>query len=161
MTLEALKDPVLDLLNNSSHSVTERLNEVCAYLQKSVSYYDWVGFYFADFPTKTLHLKAFAGEPTDHVAIPFGKGICGQVAVSNANFIVPDVTAQDNYISCSVHVKSEIVVPLFKDGKNVGQIDIDSHYIEAFSEKDEDFLEWVNQQVAKILISDAQGNLSF
>ena len=49
------------------------------------------------------------GEPTDHTIIPFGKGICGQVAVSNENFVVPDVQAQDNYIACSITVKAEIV----------------------------------------------------
>jgi GAF domain-containing protein len=48
---------------------------------------------------------------TDHTVIPFGKGF-GRVAVSNENFVVPDVAAQDNYIACSFTVKSEIVVPL-------------------------------------------------
>ena len=83
--------------------------------------------------------------------IPFGKGICGQVAESNANFVVPDVKAQDNYIACSIHVKAEIVVPLFKDGVNIGQIDIDSHTADPFNEEDERLLEWVNKQVAQIL----------
>ena len=93
----------------------------------------------------------FAGDPTDHTTIPFGKGICGQVAESNSNFVVPDVEAQDNYIACSINVKSEIVVPLFKDGVNIGQIDIDSHMIDPFTEEDEKLLEWVNEQVAEIL----------
>ena len=83
--------------------------------------------------------------------IPFGKGICGQVAESNANFVVPDVAAQNNYIACSMYVKAEIVIPLFKDGKNIGQIDIDSHMADPFSVEDEKFLEWVNEQVAEIL----------
>jgi len=95
--------------------------------------------------------QAFAGEPTDHEIIPFGKGICGQVAVSNQNFVVPDVKAQDNYIACSINVKAEIVIPLFVNGENVGQIDIDSHTANPFSKQDEDFLVWVNEQVASIL----------
>ena len=45
-------------------------------------------------------------------------------------------------------VKSEIVVPLFVNGKNIGQIDIDSHEIDPFTEKDEQFLEFVNQEIA-------------
>ncbi|MEM6541846.1 MAG: GAF domain-containing protein, partial [Bacteroidota bacterium] len=81
----------------------------------------------------------------------FGKGICGQVAESNQNFVVPDVYAQDNYIACSLTVKSEIVVPLFKNGENIGQIDIDSDTPDPFSEEDERFLEWVNKKVADIL----------
>jgi GAF domain-containing protein len=98
-----------------------------------------------------LHLWAQAGEPTDHTVIPFGKGICGQVAVSNQNFVVDDVHAQDNYIACSIHVKSEVVIPLFKNGKNIGQIDIDSNTAKAFDKDDETFLEWVNEQVADFL----------
>lgn len=161
MNFTSLKSESQNILDNDSLSVIERLNSLCAFLQASISHYDWVGFYFSDFSTKTLHLKAFAGEPTDHIEIPFGKGICGQVALSNSNFVVPDVAAQDNYISCSINVKSEVVIPLFKDGVNVGQIDIDSHTLDAFSEKDEEFLEWINQKVSQLLISDGEGNLSF
>jgi GAF domain-containing protein len=61
------------------------------------------------------------------------------------------VKAQDNYIACSIDVKSEIVVPLFKDGENIGQIDIDSNSLDPFSEIDEKFLVWVNEQVAEVL----------
>ena len=106
--------------------------------------------YFAKPDAKTLHLGPYVGAPTDHLIIPFGKGICGQVAVSNENFVVPDVTAQDNYIACSFTVKSEIVVPLFVKGKNIGQIDIDSHVLDPFTAADERFLEFVNQQVATL-----------
>lgn len=142
---------VKEILSNRQKSVDERLHQVCQYLQSEVEYYDWVGFYFANHDTQTLHLRTFAGDPTDHVAIPFGKGICGQVAVSDKNFVVGDVKAQDNYIACSIHVKSEIVVPLFKNDKNIGQIDIDSHSINPFTEADERFLEFVNNEVSKIL----------
>ena len=135
----------------SDQSTDDKLQGVCELLQSQFEHYDWVGFYFADHDKRLLHLGPFAGEPTDHTTIPFGKGICGQVAESNANFVVPDVKAQDNYIACSINVKSEIVVPLFKDGVNIGQIDIDSHMVDPFTEEDEKLLEWVNEQVAEIL----------
>jgi L-methionine (R)-S-oxide reductase len=151
MTLQQLKPEVSQIVNNTTLNTNEKLTKVCELLQEHIDYYDWVGFYFANEAEQTLHLKAFAGEPTDHTVIPFGKGICGQVAVSNQNFVVPDVKAQDNYIACSIYVKSEIVIPLFKDGKNIGQIDIDSHKIDPFTEEDEHFLEWVNEEVAKTL----------
>lgn len=151
MPFSHLKPKVKTILSNENEPTAQRLKEVCELLQISVGYYDWVGFYFANEAERTLHLKAFAGEPTDHTVIPFGKGICGQVAVSNKNFVVPDVKAQDNYIACSITVKSEIVIPLFKDGKNIGQIDIDSHVEDPFSAEDERFLEWVNEEVAEIL----------
>lgn len=151
MTFTQLKSEVSHILTSKVYDTEQKLTRVCELLQENIAYYDWVGFYFAHETEQTLHLKAFAGEPTDHTVIPFGKGICGQVAVSNQNFVVPDVKAQDNYIACSINVKSEIVIPLFKDGKNIGQIDIDSHKIDPFTEEDERFLEWVNAEVAKVL----------
>jgi len=149
--MQELRQPLSDIVSNEALSVGERLEQVCELLRSNVAHYDWVGFYFHESETRTLHLRAFAGEPTDHTQIPFGKGICGQVAESNQNFIVPDVKAQDNYIACSLHVKSEIVIPLFKDGQNIGQIDIDSHTIDPFSEADVALLEYVNALVAEIV----------
>lgn len=128
-----------------------RLMKVCEFLKENVPHYDWVGFYFRNGEKEELKLGPYAGAPTDHTIIPFGKGICGQVAVSNQNFVVPDVMAQDNYIACSITVKSEIVVPLFVNGQNIGQIDIDSNTLDPFTEEDERFLEFVNSEVAKIL----------
>ncbi len=151
MKLENLKPEITKLINQADQIPILKMQRICDLLQSQVSYYDWVGFYMAHETERTLHLKSQAGEPTDHTVIPFGKGICGQVAVSNENFVVEDVHAQDNYIACSIYVKSEIVIPLFRDGKNIGQIDIDSNTVNAFSNKDERFLEWVNQQVSTIL----------
>ena len=150
MANEELKPKVSKIISNSLISRDEKLLKICQLLQESIDYYNWVGFYFANPETKTLHLGPYTGTPTDHAVIPFGKGICGQVAVSNANFVVPDVAAQDNYIACSLTVKSEIVVPLFVNGENIGQIDIDSHVLNPFSEADERFLEFVNAEVAKL-----------
>lgn len=154
MSFNHLKPKITTILANNGETPQQRMIEVCELLQRSIGYYDWVGFYFANHQKQTLHLKAFAGEPTDHVTIPFGKGICGQVAESNENFVVPDVKAQDNYIACSMFVKAEIVIPLFKNGKNIGQIDIDSHTSDPFSHEDEKFLEWVNEAVANIIPED-------
>lgn len=140
-----------ELITSTSKERYASMEEVCVYLQKEVAHYDWVGFYMANHEAQTLHLKAFAGIPTDHTVIPFGKGICGQVAVSNENFLVDDVSAQDNYIACDIHVKSEIVIPLFVQGKNMGQIDIDSNKINAFSKEDAQFLEQLNAAIAEQL----------
>ena len=146
-----LRPEIGKILALSNVDVEERLQRICNLLKKEIPYYDWVGFYFKNGDKDELRLGPYAGEPTDHTLIPFGKGICGQVALSNENFVVPDVSAQDNYIACSINVKSEIVVPLFVNGKNIGQIDIDSHTPDPFSAEDERFLEFVNQEVAKIL----------
>jgi GAF domain-containing protein len=150
MNFDSLKPEVIATLSIENKTREEKLKNLCHYLSETVGYYNWVGFYFANHENKTLHLGPYVGAATDHTVIPFGKGICGQVAESNANFVVPDVAAQDNYIACSLTVKSEIVVPLFVNGINIGQIDIDSHVIDPFTEKDERFLEFVNQEVAKL-----------
>jgi len=151
MNFEALKPQLTTLISNTESSVDERLTQVCELLRQNLSHYNWVGFYFRNGDKEELKLRAFAGEPTDHTIIPFGKGICGQVALSNKNFVVPDVEAQDNYIACGIDVKSEIVVPLFVNGENIGQIDVDSHAADPFTEADERFLEFINEKVAEIL----------
>ncbi|WP_282787810.1 GAF domain-containing protein [Flavobacterium croceum] len=150
MNFDVLKSAVADIIENNNLDVDSRLKNICSVLQENVSYYNWVGFYFANHDTKTLHLGPYVGAPTDHTVIPFGKGICGQVAESNTNFVVPDVSAQDNYIACSITVKSEIVVPIFVNEKNIGQIDIDSHVINPFTKNDEIFLEFVAEKVATL-----------
>ena len=130
-------------------SLQDSLQLICEYLQRNINGYDWVGFYFHD--NNHLILKSYYGLKTEHTKIPFGKGICGQVAVSNKNFVVADVSSQDNYIACSLSVKSEIVIPLFVNNVNIGQLDIDSNTIDPFTHEDERFLEFVCESVASIM----------
>tara|TARA_R110002073_G_scaffold89852_5_gene212433 strand:- start:428 stop:880 length:453 start_codon:yes stop_codon:yes gene_type:complete len=134
----------------SNKAISEKLQEICDFLESEISYYDWVGFYFKNGDKEELKLAEFTGEPTEHIIIPFGKGICGQVAVSNENFVVQDVSEQDNYISCGWKVKSEIVIPIFVNEENIGQIDIDSHSANIFTSKDEELLEFVCSKVASL-----------
>lgn len=150
MTFQELQPKVSTIIIDTLLSRDEKLQAICQLLNENVAHYNWVGFYFANHENRTLHLGPYVGAPTDHTVIPFGKGICGQVAESNSNFVVPDVAAQDNYIACSFTVKSEIVVPLFVNGINIGQIDIDSHVLDPFTLQDERFLEFVNQEAAKL-----------
>ncbi|WP_336065411.1 GAF domain-containing protein [Mesoflavibacter sp. CH_XMU1404-2] len=151
MNFETLKPQVEAIITNSSLSKDEKLLDICKLLETNIEYYNWVGFYFKNGDKNELKLGPYVGAPTDHTIIPFGKGICGQVAVSNKNFVVPDVSAQDNYIACSITVKAEIVIPIFINGENIGQIDIDSNTPDPFTEADERFLEFVCEQVAVIL----------
>ena len=150
MTFQELQPKVSEIISETQLSRDEKLQAICQLLNENIAQYNWVGFYFANHEDKTLHLGPYVGAPTDHTVIPFGKGICGQVAESNANFVVPDVAAQDNYIACSFTVKSEIVVPLFVNGINIGQIDIDSHVLDPFTAEDERFLEFVNSEIATL-----------
>tara|TARA_B110000014_G_scaffold260889_1_gene251540 strand:+ start:151 stop:618 length:468 start_codon:yes stop_codon:yes gene_type:complete len=126
----------------SENTVLEKkLLKISRKIKNNLTNYDWVGFYFSDSINKKLDLVAFSGKKTEHKQIPFGKGICGQVAISDKTLIIPDVKAEKNYISCDINVKSEIVVPIIINGSNIGQIDVDSNTINAFSIKDKIFLE--------------------
>lgn len=151
MIFETLKPLIEQIIADNENSVDKRLLQICELLESHISYYNWVGFYFRNGNKEELVLGPYVGAPTDHTVIPFGKGICGQVAVSNENFVVPDVTAQDNYIACSITVKAEIVVPIFVNGENIGQIDIDSNTPNPFTKDDERFLEFVCAKISKLL----------
>ena len=135
---------------NANNNALKGLEASCNILREGFDHYDWVGFYFADHKAKILHLKVFSGIPTEHTTIPFGKGICGQVAISNKNFMAPNVQEQDNYISCNINVKSELVIPLFLEEKNIGQIDIDSNTLDSFSKQDELLLEDCCELISKM-----------
>ncbi|WP_456420581.1 GAF domain-containing protein [Lutibacter sp.] len=150
MNISQLKKVITTIIEGDN-TTSEKLQSICNYLKQEINYYDWVGFYFKNGNKKELKLAEFSGEPTEHTLIPFGKGICGQVAISNKNFIVPDVKAQNNYISCGFKVKSEIVIPILVNGKNIGQIDIDSHTVNPFTKNDELLLEFVCKKVAHLL----------
>ena len=129
-----------------------KLEVVCELLNKNIPGYDWVGFYRVDKRRKKeLILGPYVGEPTEHTRIPFGSGICGQAADTEKTFIVQDVTKEDNYLACSPRVRSEIVIPIFRDGKLIGELDIDSHTPSAFSERDNEFLSKVSELVSHLL----------
>jgi len=120
-------------------------------LDKQIQYYNWTGLYWMNDLKGQLELGAYVGEATDHTSIPYGRGICGQVAISGATFEVPDVHAQDNYLACSLATKSEIVVPIYLEEKLIGQIDIDSHELDPFTAEDHALLEWVAEFIAERL----------
>ena len=129
----------------------EKLTTICKLLKDDVHYYNWVGFYIVDKSRDgELVLGPFAGEPTEHIRIAFGSGICGQAAERKETFIVQDVSKEINYLSCSPKVKSEIVVPILKNGEVVGELDIDSHLLSPFTEEDRNFLERVCKNVSEL-----------
>lgn len=146
-----LRDRIRERLDQAG-AYKEKLGDVCQLLRDAVPIYDWVGFYLVD-PERPreLMLGPFAGEPTDHTRIPFGRGICGQAAERQDVFVIDDVAAQSNYLSCSALVKSEIVLPVFHEGRLVGELDIDSHTLAAFDEAHREFLSQVCELVSEIV----------
>ncbi|AZI67907.1 GAF domain-containing protein [Kaistella daneshvariae] len=149
--MSEIKKRLSSIIESPAHNTEVKLQKICQLLDQEIPYFNWTGFYFKNGDKDELILGPYVGAPTDHTIIPYGKGICGQVAVSNETFVVPDVHEQDNYLSCSIDTKAEIVVPIMKDGKNIGQIDIDSHKIDPFTDEDREMLEWLCAEVAKIM----------
>lgn len=129
-----------------------KLLAVCRMLADNLPHYDWVGFYLTEAAKPDeLVLGPFVGEPTEHVRIPFGHGVCGQAAAKGETVLVDDVTKEANYLSCSAKVKSEIVVPIFKDGRVAGELDIDSHTASVFTAEDRRLLEGICREVEGVL----------
>jgi L-methionine (R)-S-oxide reductase len=98
-----------------------------------------------------LVLGPFHGAPTDHIRIPVTEGICGAAVVQGKTVIAGDVSADPRYLSCSIETKSEIVVPIRIRDRIVGEIDIDSHDLNAFGAEDQTFLEECASLIGKFM----------
>ncbi|MHC5374436.1 GAF domain-containing protein [Enterococcus sp. LJL120] len=90
--------------------------------------------------------------------IAMGKGVCGEAAATKTTLIVPDVRLHKNYIACDSAAMSEIVVPMVKDGRLLGVLDIDSSITDSYDEIDREFLEkYVALLVEKMQITELVG----
>ena len=98
----------------------------------------WTGFYFVD--GKQLVLGPFQG-PLACTRIPYGKGVCGTAWEQGKTLVVPDVEQFPGHIACSSESRSEIVVPIFKDGVMWAELDIDSRELNTFDDIDKQWLE--------------------
>ena len=105
----------------------------------------WTGFYLVQ--DKQLVLGPFQG-PVACTRIPFGKGVCGTAWQRRETVIVPDVEEFPGHIACSSASRSEIVVPLFKDGEVAGVLDIDSRELATFDNEDAAGLEAIAAHLA-------------
>lgn len=134
--LSALRQEIVGL------DFAQAVQKVVSFLRQSMAHYNWVGIYLLE--GDELVLKAWDGpEATQHTRIPIGRGICGLAAREKRTVVVGDVTADPRYLACFPHTKSEIVVPIMKGATVLGEIDIDSDTLNAFTEKDREFLEKV------------------
>jgi GAF domain-containing protein len=113
--------------------LAEILERSVELLHESSSRFDWTGIYELH-PDGTLRLGPFVGEPTEHVSITVGQGVCGSAIANKCNMNIPDVSKVTNYLACSTATSSELVVLIRKDDRIYAQIDIDSHQLDAFSE---------------------------
>lgn len=141
----------IDPLTSGRGSVTEKLDQVVAFLHDNIEHYTWVGVYLME--GDELVLGPFRGKPSPHTRIPLNQGICGAAASQKQTVIVPDVNADPRYLACSLETRSEIVVPIMHGADCLGEIDIDSDQPDAFGEADRDLLEGVAKRLAPLLIA--------
>ena len=131
-----LRQRLVALTDGVKHPVANLAN-VSALLWDALPQINWVGFYLLE--GDTLVLGPFQGKPAC-VEIATGKGVCGTAVAQDAVQLVPDVHAFPGHIACDGASRSEIVVPLHKDGKVAAVLDIDSPEPGRFDEADRDGL---------------------
>jgi L-methionine (R)-S-oxide reductase len=143
--VENHRDALLDGFRKAalaSPSLESLQEEIVRSISQNLPGYDWTGFYMLDpSDAETLVLGPYVGAPTEHVRIPVTQGICGAAVAGGETVIVDDVTSDPRYLSCSIETKSEIVVPIYANGRIIGEIDIDSHQPASFGPADRVFLE--------------------
>jgi GAF domain-containing protein len=131
--IEAILNGETDLIANTSN--------FCAMLKEAFDFW-WVGFYFVKQTrdSQQLVLGPFQG-PLACTRINYGKGVCGTAWKQKQTIIVPNVDEFPGHIACSSLSKSEIVVPVIRNGEVVAVLDIDSKELNTFSFTDKEYLE--------------------
>jgi len=124
------------LLAGQKNRVANAAN-LSALLFHGLDQVNWAGFYFME--DGELVVGPFQGKPAC-VTIPFGKGVCGAAAASRSVQRVSDVHAFEGHIACDTASRSEIVIPLVKDGELLGVLDLDSPVRNRFSQEEERLL---------------------
>ncbi len=132
----------------STRDAAEAMTRTVAALS-TLPHYTWTGIYLLE--GDDLVLGPFVGAPSPHTRIPVGRGICGAAASERQTIVVDDVQADPRYLACSLETRSEIVVPIMRGGRVLGEIDIDSDHPAAFGAPDRALLARVAARLAEAL----------
>lgn len=127
------------LLADEDDAVANAAN-LSALLYHGLPALNWAGFYFLR--GETLVVGPFQGKPAC-VRIPLGRGVCGTAAAERRTLVVDDVNAFDDHIACDVDSRSEIVVPLVRDDRVLGVLDLDAPVTGRFDADDQAGLECI------------------
>ena len=133
--------PQLQALIDSEENAIANMANFCAALKEAFDWF-WIGFYMV--ADEELILGPFQG-PVACTRIAKGKGVCGTAWAQEKTILVEDVEAFPGHIACSALSKSEIVVPLLKNGAVIGVLDIDSTELATFDQLDQTQLEKICQ----------------
>ncbi|MGP4078308.1 GAF domain-containing protein [Pseudalkalibacillus sp. R45] len=144
---ELLNKQLKALLEGETNQIANLAN-ASALLNQFLTEVNWVGFYLLD--DDELVLGPFQGLPAC-VRIPVGRGVCGNAVKENKTMLVDDVHQFPGHIACDAASRSEIVVPIVKDEKVIGVLDIDSPVTSRFDEIDKKHLEQYVQTLREYL----------
>jgi L-methionine (R)-S-oxide reductase len=133
-------------------NATSAMQQAVRLLKDGMPNYTWVGIYILD--GNELVLGPYIGKPSPHTRIPLGRGICGAAAAEKATIVVDDVNADPRYLACSTETRSEIVVPIMREGDVLGELDIDSDRAAAFGSLDRALLEPVAAMLADAMVDE-------
>ena len=136
-------------LLNKSDNILSNLSNLTAALKQTFDKISWVGFYLFD--GDKLYLGPFQGKVAC-TEIKLGNGVCGTAALENKTIIVPDVNKFPGHIACDADSKSEIVVPIMRNGKLYGVLDLDSTEYGSFNETDKKYLEEIINYLTKEIL---------
>ena len=154
VTRETVKTEI-DWYAEKARSADDLMERIVQCLHERLVKYNWVGFYMIEESKNgaapVLVLGRFQGAMTPHTRIPLNQGICGAAASSGKTVVVHDVKSDPRYLACSLETQSEIVVPIFVNGKVVGELDIDSQFPAAFAPEDQALIEHCAALVGKQL----------
>ena len=142
----ALLRKQVESLTEGESDLTANLANVAAAIHQAFSFW-WTGFYLVQ--GEQLVLGPFQG-PVACTRIPFGRGVCGTAWQRRETVVVPDVEAFPGHIACSSASRSEIVVPILRNGEVLGVLDIDSRELATFDDEDAAGLEAVCATLAKL-----------
>ncbi|MBO0996188.1 GAF domain-containing protein [Bacillus sp. SD075] len=134
---DLVQKQLLALIEDETNRIAN-LSNAAALLNQFLVEINWVGFYL--YEEGQLILGPFQGLPAC-VRIPMGKGVCGTSAATEKTLRIEDVHQFPGHIACDAASRSEIVIPLMKDGKLLGVLDIDSPVTDRFDEMDQQGLE--------------------
>ena len=139
---EILYRQIVSLIEDESDEIANMAN--CAAMIHETFGFWWTGFYIVK--GEQLVLGPFQG-PVACTRIPFGKGVCGTSWKRRESVVVPDVELFPGHIACSSESRSEIVVPLMRNGEVIAVLDIDSEHLATFDDTDRRYLEFIAKQL--------------
>lgn len=140
---------IRNLLSKEERLITN-LSNLTAALKQTFDKISWVGFYLFD--GEILYLGPFQGKVAC-TKIMLGKGVCGTAAQEGKTIIVPDVNKFPGHIFCDPDSKSEIVIPMFKNNKLIGVLDLDSNEFNSFDQTDKNYLEEIVKFLTEEIIN--------